>query len=188
MAITNYDPAEVRLAPDGRVLVAPVGTAEPVSVAATFDPAWAELGWVTEDGVTVTPSVDTNDVNMWQSITPVKRPLTGMGLEVSVPLGSFNRSTLGLYFLNSEWTTVGSNGRLEMPNAPVSQEVALAVEWEDDEGDLNRLIFPRATMTDRDALNLVRADAITLGLTFSTLAGPDGYSAVLLTNNPELAS
>lgn len=185
---TNYNPTEVRLAPDGRVRVSPVGTAEPVDATTAFDPLWAELGWVTEDGVSVTPSIDTNDINMWQSITPVKRPLTGMGLEISVPLGSFNRDTLALYFLNSEWSTVGATGRLEMPNAPVSQEVALSVEWEDDEGDMNRLIFPRATMTDRDALNLVRADAITLGLTFATLAGPDGYSAVLLTNNPALVS
>lgn len=185
---TNYDPHQVRLAPDGRVLVAPLGTAEPTDVTTAFNAAFKELGWVTEDGISVTPSVDTNDVPMWQSITPVKRPITGMGLEVSMALGSHNKDTLGLYFLNSTVSNAAGVARLEMANAPASQEVMLAVEWTDDEGDTNRLIFPRVTMTDREAITLQRSDAVALGLTFSSLAGPDGYTAVLLSDNATLLS
>lgn len=185
---TNYDPTQVRLAPDGRVLVAALGTAEPTDVTTAFTAAWKELGWVTEDGVSVTPSVDTNDVMMWQSITPVKRPLTGMGLEVSLALGSHNKEVLGAYFLNSTVTNVTGTARLEMKNAPVSQEKMLAIEWTDDEGDVNRLILPRVTMTDREAITLQRSDAVAYGITFSALAGPAGYSAVLLTNNTDLLS
>ncbi|OKI54507.1 hypothetical protein A6A27_31780 [Micromonospora sp. CB01531] len=125
---------------------------------------------------------------MWQAITPVKRPLTGMGLEVSMALGSHNKDTLGLYFLNSTVTNSSGVARLEMKNAPASQEVMLAVEWTDDEGDVNRLILPRVTMTDREAIALQRSDAVALGITFSALAGPDGYSAVLLSNNTDLLS
>lgn len=185
---TSYDPSQVRLAPDGRVLVAALGTTEPIDVATPFNVAFKELGWVTEDGVSVTPSVDTNDIMMWQSINPVKRPLTGMGLEVSMALASHNKTTLGLYFLNSQTTTVSGVARLEMANSPASQDVMLAVEWTDDEGDINRLIFPRVTMTDREAITLQRSEAVALGLTFSSLAGPNGYSAVLLSNNVDLLS
>lgn len=188
MAATNYDPTQVRLAPDGRVLVAPLGTVEPVDTTASFNAAFKELGWVTEDGVSVTPSVDTNDVMMWQSVTPVKRPITGMGLEVSMALASHNKDVLGAYFLNSTVTNVTGTARLEMKNAPVSQEKMLAIEWTDDEGDVNRLILPRVTMTDRDAITLQRSDALAYGITFSALAGPAGYSAVLLTNNTDLLS
>lgn len=185
---TNYDPSQVRLAPDGRVLVAPLGTAEPTDVTTDFNVAFKELGWVTEDGVSVTPSVDTNDITMWQSINPVKRPITGMGLEVSMVLGSHNKSTLELYFLNSTVENASGVARLEMANAPASQDVMLAVEWTDDEGDTNRLIFPRVTMTDREAITLQRSEAVGLGITFSSLAGPDGYSAVLLSSNADLLS
>lgn len=183
---TNYDPSEVRLAPDGRVLVNQLGAAEPVDVTTAFDVTWRELGWVTEEGVSVTPSVDTNDTRMWQALNPVKRSITGMGLEVTMTLGSHNQDTLGLYFLNGEFENAAGTARLEMANSPISQDVMLAVEWTDDEGDLNRLIFPRVTLTDRDALTLQRSDAIGLGLTFSSLAGPNGYSAVYLSNNPDL--
>lgn len=185
---TNYSPNEVRLAPDGRVLVAPLGTVEPTDVTTAFNAAFKELGWVTEDGVSVTPSVDTNSVRMWQSINDVKRPITGMGLEVSMALGSHNKSTLGLYFLNSTVTNASGVARLEMANAPASQEVMLAIEWTDDEGDVSRLILPRVTMTDREAITLQRSDAVALGITFSALAGPAGYSAVLLTDNATLLS
>lgn len=136
----------------------------------------------------MTPSVDTNDIMMWQSINPVKRPITGMGLEVSMTLGSHNKDTLGLYFLNSTVTNVAGVARLEMANAPGSQDVMLAIEWTDDEGDISRLIFPRVTMTDREALTIQRSEAVGLGLTFSSLAGPGGYSAVLLSNNVDLLS
>ena len=185
---TSYDPTQVRLAPDGRALVAEPGTIEPVDTVSAFNAGFKELGWITEDGVSVTPSVDTSDIMMWQSINPVKRPLTGMGLEVSMALASHNKTTLGLYFLNSSITNASGTARLEMANAPASQDVMLAIEWTDDEGDVNRLIFPRVTMTDREAITIQRSEAVVLGLTFSSLAGPDGYSAVLLSSNTDLLS
>lgn len=185
---TSYDPTQVRLAPDGRVLVAPLGTAEPTDVTTAFNVAFKELGWVTEDGVSVTPSVDTNEVMMWQSVMPVKRPITGAGLEVSMALASHNKDVLGLFFLNTTGTNVSGTARFEQKNAPAAQEKMLAIEWTDDEGDINRLILPRVTMTDRDAFNLQRSDAVAYGITFSALAGPAGYSAVLLSNNTDLLS
>lgn len=185
---TAYDPSQVRLAPDGKVLVAPLSSTEPVNVTTPFAAAWVELGWVTEDGVSVTPSVDTNDIMMWQSINPVKRPITGMGLEISMTLGSHSKKTFEMYLLNGTTTNVTGTARLEVKNAPAAQDVALAVEWTDDEGDISRLIFPRVTMTDREAITLQRSEAVGLGLTFSSLAGPNGYSAVLLSNNTDLLS
>ncbi len=188
MAATNYDPTLVRLAPDGRVLVAPVGTTEPTDVTTAFNVAFKEFGWITEDGVSVTPSVDTNDIRMWQSVMPVKRPVTGASLEVSMAFASHNKSVLQAYLLNTTGTSVSGTARFEQKNAPASQEVCLAIEWTDDEGDTNRLILPRVTMTDRDAINLQRSDAVAYGITFSAMAGPAGYSAVLLSNNTDLLS
>lgn len=185
---SNYDPTQVRMAPDGRVLVAPVGTIEPTDVTTAFNVAFKEFGWITEDGVSVTPSVDVQDINMWQSVMPVKRPVTSAGLEVTVPFASHNKSVLQAYFLNTTGTNVSGTARFEMKNAPASQEVCLAIEWTDDEGDLNRLILPRATMADRDAFNLMKSDAVAYGITFSAMAGPAGYSAVLLSNNTDLLS
>lgn len=185
---TNYNSSLVRLAPDGRVLVAPLGTAEPTDTTTAFNAAFKELGWITEDGVSVTPSIDTNDVMMWQSITPVKRPITGMGLEVSMALASHNKDVLQNYLLNATFSNVSGTARFEVKNLPPSQEKMLAIEWTDDDGDTNRLILPKVTMTDRDAFTIQKSDAVAFGITFSALAGAGGYTAVLLSNNTDLLS
>jgi len=177
---------EVRLAPSGKVYVAAVGSPEPVGVVDVMDPTWAELGYITEDGVSLTPSVDTNDIRVWQSLQAIKTPITGVEFEVNFVPAQFNQDTLSLYFLGNQWENSGGVARLEVSNSPGTQERSLCVEWEDDEGDLNRLVVPRAQITDREALNLQRSELLGLGVTFRALTGPDGYTAVLLSSNADL--
>jgi hypothetical protein len=184
------DTQEVRLAPNGTVWVGPVGVTEPTDVTtawATVDPDWMDFGYISEDGVSITPSVDTNSIRAWQSLHDLKRPIVGVEFEVSFVPMQVNQTTVGVYFLGTEddFTNTGV-GRLEIPNSPGTQERALGIEWVDDEGDVNRLVVPRAQITDREALQLQRPEALTFGVTFVALAGPNGYMGVLLSDNPDL--
>lgn len=182
--------SEVRLAPEGRVYVADLGTAEPTGVSAAWAAGWADLGYINEDGVSLTPSVDTNSIRAWQSLHDLKRPIVGVEFEISFVPMQVNQTTVGLYFLGTEdeFTSPAAGvGRLEVPNSPGTQERMLGIEWTDDEGDINRFVVPRAQITDREALQLQRPEALTLGLTFVALAGPNGYMAVYLTDNADLA-
>jgi hypothetical protein len=189
MALTT---SEVRLAPEGSVWVAPVGTTEPTNTStawATVDADWLDFGYISEDGVSLTPSVDTNSIRAWQSLHDLKRPIVGVEFEVSFVPMQVNQTTVGVYFLGEEdgFTNVGgTTGRLEIPNSPGTQERALGIEWTDDEGDVNRLVIPRAQITDREALQLQRPEALTFGVTFVALAGPAGYMGVLLSDNVDL--
>jgi hypothetical protein len=177
--------SQVRTAPSGHVYVGPLGTTEPDDATSPLDAALRELGYLTPDGVSITPSVETENINVWQSLMPVLTPITGMSLEISFTLAQMNMDGLSLFFNGSEFDNDNGVGRLEIESNPGSQERLLVVDWVDNIGDAYRLVVPRAQMTNREALSLTRGDSINQGLTFSAL-DDDGIAAYLLTNNADL--
>lgn len=175
---------EVRLAPMGHVSVAAPGTTLPTTLAA-LSGSFTEVGYVTEDGVTMTPSVEYNDIRMWQSVPPVKKALESGNFTLEFAMGQTNQTTLSLYFFGAEFVLSGGLGRLDMSSAPSVDERVLVVDWTDDEGDNNRLVIPRAIITDREGVQLVRNEATVYGITVEAL-DDDGLYAYLLSDNPDL--
>lgn len=182
MALTS---GEVRLAPFGHVYVAPVGSTIPTSTTSPFNASWRELGYVSEDGVAFTPSVDINDINAWQSKVPVKRSLTGIDFDVKFTLLQTTQLASSLFFFGEDWTVAGSDATLSVTSNPTLDERALAVEYTDDEGNLNRIILPRALVTDREDLTLNRSDAVQWGVTLKAL-DQGGVVVLVQSNNPDL--
>lgn len=183
--MSSQDPTEVRLAPFGDVYIAPIGSTLPTSPTATLDTAFVQVGLVSDSGVSLTPNVSTNDIKAWQSLTPVKTTITGVGLTVKFSMIQVNQETTAEYFFGGDWTNVAGNGRLDFSASPDLQERCLVIEWLDDEGNQNRLVFGRGLFTDRDAFTLVRTDATALGLTYECLENL-GLLGYLLSNDPDL--
>ncbi len=174
--------AQVRTAPSGHIYVAALGAPEPDDVSSPLDSAYAELGYATPDGVTIAPSVEQEDIMVWQSLMPVLSPITGVTLEVSFVLAQLNPNTLSLFFFGEEFTDDGTTARLNINSNPGTQERALVVEWTDSSEDAYRLVLPRAQMTNREELALTRSDSINLGLTFAAL-DDGGVAGYLLSDN-----
>jgi len=173
MALTA---TEVRVASDGHIYVAPVDTASPVDVATAPAVAWNELGYASEDGVTLSPGLDTDDINAWQSAVPVRRIVTGSTLEIGFTLLQSNATTLAMYFN----ATVASD-TLTIPVAPTPLEKALLIEWIDGASKY-RLYVPRAQLAETGEVNLNRGDAVGFEMTFTALpsATVTGLAKVLM--------
>jgi hypothetical protein len=182
---TTQDPTQVRLAPFGKVYIAPSGTAVPTDVTSALAAPYKEVGLVTDDGVSLTPNVDTTDIKAWQALTPVKTTVTGVGLTAKFSMMQVNQSTTSEYFFGNTWTNVAGVGTLNFTASPNLQERVLVIEWNDDLGNTNRLCFARGLFTDRDAMQLQRADATVLGITYEALASA-GSLGLLLSNDPDL--
>jgi hypothetical protein len=180
-----FSAAEVRTAPSGHIYVAALGALEPTDATSPLDAAYAELGYTTPEGVTITPNVEQEDIMVWQSLLPVLSPITGMTLDISFTMAQLNSDTLSLYFLGEEFTDDGTTARLDINSNPGTQERALVVEWEDNQEDAYRLVVPRAQMTNREELSLTRGTSVNLGLAFKAL-DDDGIAGYLLTNNSNL--
>lgn len=178
--------SEVRIAPEGRILVAPVGTTVPADASESFDEAWADLGYANEDGVEITPELEVEDFMAWQSLPPVKTSPTNLALEVVFNLIQTNVDTTSLYFFGAQWVDQGDgSSRLDVTSDINIEERALAIEWTDDNQANNRLIIPRGFVTERESLALVRSELTTFGVTFRAL-DDSGDFFHLLSNNPAL--
>lgn len=181
-----FDSTEVRLAPTGRVLVGPTGTPLPTNATMTINAAFKDLGYINEDGASLTPGVELTNIMMWQSAVPVKTTLDTVNFEVQFNMGQVNQDTWGLYFFAGSWTNNFGQAKLTVPSSPGSQEKSLIIEWTDDLLDVCRLVIPTAVLTDRESLQLVRNNPQLTGVTFRAL-DTSGTLAYVYSDNPDLS-
>lgn len=182
------DSNQVHLAPFGSVYIAPAGTPLPVNLVtpmATVDPDYKELGLLTEDGVSLTPNIDTTDIKAWQLNTAVKTVITGVGLTAKFVMEQTNQGTTSEYFFGGTWVNLGGIAKLVFSSNPPLQERVLVIEWTDDKGNISRVVLGRGTVTDRDALQLQRTEETSYGVTFEAL-DLNGELGYMLSNDPDL--
>ena len=179
------DNTEVRLAPNGSVSVAPPGTPLPTTATMALNGAFKNLGYIDEDGVSITPGVELTDINMWQSAVPVKVTLNTVSFEVKFNMGQVNQDTWSLYFFVASWVNNFGQAKLIVPSSPGSQEKSLVIAWQDEFGDDTRLVIPTAVLADREALQLVRNNAQLTGVTFRAL-DTSGVLAYVYSENADL--
>src|SRR4051812_7208957 len=97
MPITNEvvgDADQVRIGP-GKLWVAPFGTPLPVTLAATPDSAFRELGFTTEGSV-VSYTQTSEGVEVAERLRPIKQIITGVEMTFEVTLAQLNPENLQL--------------------------------------------------------------------------------------------
>ncbi|MEQ4716087.1 hypothetical protein [Nonomuraea sp. B19D2] len=174
--MSKIDADFIKFAPNGRVLMAASKTALPTiptTVATAFDDAtpisgWTDLGYVTEDGVTLTPTLTTSAFPVWQSNAPAKITVTGAGLDFQFALAQWDKDSTELFFGGTWGAATAGITKMSLPSNPALREKAFLILW----GDLdtvNGLYVPRAMISDRDGLSLGKTDPSILNMTFQSL-------------------
>jgi hypothetical protein len=178
------DADNVRVGLNGSVYIAPKGTTAPTDLDTAWAAGWVDLGYLSDDGVEMSYSTETEDINAWQSLSPVRKVLTGVDMTLAFTAIELKTSTVTLYFPSATMTDVsGTVHKLSIPAAPDPDERAIGLEWVD--GDIkNRLIIARGEVTDREAITLARSGAVGLGMTVSAYADTAPEIAVWLSNDP----
>ncbi|GAA0954989.1 hypothetical protein [Nonomuraea longicatena] len=188
MSALNSD--AIRFAPNGRVLSAPASTPLPIipqTVADAFDntkpySGWTDLGYVTEDGCTLTPALTTSAFPVWQSVAAAKITVTAAGLDFQFALAQWDKDATELFF-GGAWGTRDAATKLTkmtLPSNPALRERAFLILW----GDLdivNGLYVPRAMLSDRDGLTIGKTDPSILNMTFQSLDAGGKLADVLTT-------
>ncbi|WP_433434502.1 hypothetical protein [Nonomuraea sp. CA-141351] len=175
MAKTNAN--DIRFAPHGRILMASANTPMPAlpTPQTAFDETTAvtgftDLGYVSEEGAEIVPSLSTNDIPVWQSAAPATTVITGAGLTVAFRLMQFDPDSTALFF-GGTWvkgTGTPVTSTLTLPSTPELITKALIIMW----GDATRvaaLYIPRAQVSEREGFTLTRVDPNALSMTFKAL-------------------
>jgi hypothetical protein len=181
------DADNVRVGLNGTIYIAPKGTTAPTDLETAWPAGWVDLGYLSDDGVEMSYSTETEDINAWQSLSPVRKVLTGVDMTLGFTAIELKASTISLYFPSSTMTevTTGVN-TLSIPAAPTADERAIGLEWTD--GDIvNRLVIARGEVTNRDSITLARSGAVALPMTVSAYADTAPEIAVWLSNDPAWA-
>jgi len=174
--------SSIRFASNGTIYVAPVATAAPTDVETALAATWKPLGYVDPAGVEMTPTVETSPVEAWQSAVPVTYLVTSASFTMKFILQQFDKESVELYFGASFVAVPEETGvyQLDLSSSPALAETAMVIEWSDATVK-NRLVVPRASVSARDGLQLVRTSNQKLGVTMSALDS-SGKLGWILTN------
>jgi hypothetical protein len=181
---------QVRVAGTGELHLAPVGTTMPTSASAALT-GFTGYGYTTEDGVTLSKSVEREGIPAWQASTPVRYLTTSQELTAGLTFLQSNEQVLKLWLGSGDFGPDGEVGnpgfRADVPVDPTGQQFAFVLEWKD--ADItSRLCIPKVEITETGDVNLARA-ATAFPVTFGALAPDSGtVLATWLTTDPAFAA
>jgi len=158
-----------------RVWIGAVGTDFPDGIDEDPDPGdWTDLGFTTEDGITISVGKDTDDLMTSQSLQPVRILVTGQPITVAFSLRQI--SATSLVAAMGGGTINGDDDAWHFTPAPSSfiDERALIVQGEDGANKL-RWLFYRASLSEAVEIPVVNTDSIVLPLTYSLMAHEPPY-------------
>lgn len=168
----------------GAILTAPIGTPLPTSIDDELDPAFVDSGYVSSDGLTLTPDASTNDINEWG------------GALVRRILQTFNGTLAWSYIqtdIDSLKNTFGDNN-VEVTaaaNAQHGQQIRVSMgarlperkSWVFKMKDGNArimIVAPDAHPTSWDDITFASSDAVSWPISLSTYPDSTNNSLYLL--------
>jgi hypothetical protein len=166
--MAGQDVTELMIAGDagGHAWAAPLGTVLPVGLAAPGT-GWVDMGYLSEDGFTITPSVESEDIKVWPLKQAARTVVTEEIHEIGLAFAQWNADTLAMYF-GGTWADTAGVKTLEVPLARASYETALVIDFSD--GDRQyRYVLPRVNLTDFEEITHKLGEPALLGVTGKAL-------------------
>lgn len=171
MATVVTDYTEVRVGATGQIYIAPVGTTAPTTTVGQWPAGWIPLGSITEDGPSMTPSMDVSEIKEWQSLYPIRRVVNGRGLDWKFKVQQRNQTTFLLAFGGGTIAETAPGSTVftyTPPSAAFIDERAFGLEVQDG-SIIDRYILTRGMVTNIGDITFKRDEATGFELTVSAL-------------------
>ncbi len=167
---------EIRIAANGQLFVAPVGTALPTKISDPLDAAFVGLGYANEDGATINPERTIEQIRAWQSRQPLRTTVTEESISIALTMIQWNENTLPMFFGGGTVTEDAGPPKTYVYAPPAPGEIlenAVALEWNDG-ANKYRLVAERGQGTDTGEITLTGTSEAPLPLTLELLAPLSG--------------
>ncbi len=164
----------------GTVYVAS-GTPTPPTDLAAAGTAYTAVGYISDGGMTVGIARQINDVNVWQSLDPVRKIPQSRTVSLKLELMEFSTTNV-IYALGGGTATLGTaTGTYTMPSP--SDVVTLAVIADVIDGSYTfRYFFPSMYQAGDLEIPVGRTDAAKLSVEFNNLASSS--TPIIISNHP----
>ena len=152
--------------------IEPGGTAPAMSLSSPFE----ELGY-TDDGVTVTYTADTADIEVEEETFAIARPIIKETAEIAVTLAQTTLRNLSLAMAGASLS-----GNILTLGAGVQKTMNLKLEGLDGDGKLTSIMIPKATALGAVGVSYKKGEKTMVPCTFQALK-PSGEPAVTIVYN-----
>lgn len=189
------DASKIRFAPSGAIFIAPTGGTlvlpTEVGDGETAPTGYKALGYVSENGVTLTPSIQTTPLPAWQSAAPVLYNVEGASFQVQATLLESSKLVTETFFgaawsevMEDEGGTPTATGvyRLDLDSTPELQEFSLVVDWKQKDHNW-RVVITRGMINERGAITLQRTQPGQYELTIDAMDASGKLAYVLTDEN-----
>ena len=162
------DASAVVVGVTGNLYVAPTGTAAPADAATALPAEWVDLGFISADGITETPTDDVSEITAWQNATVVRKTTTKSEVAWSLALIETNQDVLELYFKGSQFDVEGK----KISDVGAASDQRSFVIDVIDGTQIHRRYIPLGEVTERAEQTITSEDAVAWGITIT--AYPSG--------------
>lgn len=131
----------------GSLYIAPLGTAEPVTLTAAWVSGWINLGY-TEKGTTFTRGVTATDVDVAEEFYAVAKTITAYTGTVDFALSQITATNLSYCFNGGTVTTSATDVQFDPPAA--GTETYTMLGWQSNSGD-ERYVWRKCLQTGATA-------------------------------------
>lgn len=173
----------------GAILSAPLGTTLPTAAGATLDAAFTDCGFISEDGLVLSPSYSTADIRDWSGslVRRIKESFDGT-LSWS-HLETNEKSLKNVFGTNAVTATAATSSHGNQLAVAVNGDLPGAQSWafKIKDGDTRVLIVaPNAEITSLEDVSFKSSEAIVWGVTLSCYPDSTGNSIYIYTDDGQI--
>lgn len=158
----------------GAVFWAPAGTAAPTNASTALASAFLDVGYISDEGVTVSTSVESTSHNAWGG-DEVANDVTTYSETTAFTLLEVNENAQKLAFGSANVAANLSSVAHKM--GAFTTEVVLVVETLVGAGKVRRTVVPRAKLIERGDITYVDTDLVGYPVTFANLVDSSGATS-----------
>lgn len=159
----------------GGVYRAPLGTALPTDATTTLNEAFKDMGYISEDGITIARSVESQDIKEWGGAT-VQVVQTSKDVTVAMKaIEALNVDTIKAVYGAENVTGTLATGLTVTENDDEPEEASWVIEMITNSGANSRVVIPRGKISELGDEVYKRDEAVGYDMTIACL--PDATGA-----------
>ena len=158
----------------GAIFVAPVGTTLPTDAVTALDAAFKALGYVSEDGLTNSLSIESENIKAWGGDTVLPLQTSVEDTFSYTLIESLNADVLKTVYGSDNVTGTLSTGIGVKVNADDHEQHGWVVDMNMRDGGVKRIVIPSASITSIGEITYRDNEAIGYNLTLTAVTDSTG--------------
>ncbi|MEU7584432.1 hypothetical protein AB0B50_43410 [Streptomyces sp. NPDC041068] len=165
----------MRVAVTGAAYVALPKSKLPTNATDNWDPAFTDVGWISDDGITESNSTDATEIKGWQGGQTVRKVISSSEMTFAFTAIETSKTVLELYHKGSKVSTTSGKSVLAI-KSPGPDRRIFGFDVIDGSNHI-RIVIPDGEVTETGDITYKGDEAVAYELTITAYPGADGTVA-----------